>query len=1683
MSQQAIAQLSKTHYIPPLTSAEFGNANPENQYIYLSTPSAADVAYTIKQIGLPTTSDITGLVSNGSPQVINIGTGNGQLFVASNQTSTITSKGYVIEAEDVIYVSVRMQAGNNAQAGALVSKGASALGQEFRVGSFTNENPQDNYLNFVSIMATEDNTEVVFDNLPAGLVIKNYSGTTPVSITLDKHESYTIATNSLDTTINRDGLIGCLVTSNKDIVVNCGSANGSFHNGNGRDYGIDQIVGASKIGSEYIFVKGDGTNNWENILIVAHTDNTTVSINGSAPITTINAGDYYVIEGNNYNTNGNMYVETSEDVFAYQGVGATTSEANQGLFFVPPLSCEARGNLDNIANIENIGSTSYSGGVSIVTKVGATVTINNTPIADFGAIGPSAVTGNTEYVTYKVTGLTGNISVQSSDELYCAYFNFNGAATSGSFYSGFPSAPEINFNTEFVALGNCIPNITLSAANTQNFDSFEWLFDDGSGSGFVDLGISTPDLTPTNPGTYKLVGIVTCSGLVLESAEVPVSICPDDIDNDGIIDNLDIDNDNDGILNCEESNGNVTLDLSFLNQPQFIFDDGSIDDTLATGLYTQTSSSGNTNSFTGDNQGRITSTVNPANTAENEYSMSFSELVNVKFSEDTSTTHMITNGEYFTVKITPVNKNVTLQDLDNRLLVDSNFDGVFETGVTLISGSEIRFKINPSPTGTAPYEFFADKVSGFSIVHNLTNVTESSTFNGIISLSCYQLDTDADGIENALDLDSDNDGIPDYIESLGNNFLNLSGFDTNNDGLDDVYNSNAVPIDTDDDTIADYLDLDADNDGIHDLHESGQLGLLSDTDSNGVVDGPVMNFGANGWIDVAETSPDSGLISYTLNDFDTDSNFSYLDLDSDDDGCSDVVEAGFSDANTDDLLGDMVAIINSNGLVVNAFDGYTIPNSDYLDAAPITILTEPIDTDACEASDAVIFVVSDTTETFQWETSTDGINWLPITDDAIYSGTLSNELTISNTPLTFNGNLYRAKLNRTGNSCDFYSEDITLNVFALPQVNTPVTLVQCDDDNDGFSAFNLTEANTLISINSANENFSYYLTEIAAISGDELSSDYINDPTLFVNQNVSSGLVWARVVSQLGCVAVSEVQLQVSTTAIPSTFQRTFNRCDDFLDINGNDNTNNDDSDGIATFDFSSVTAEVLAFIPAGQNPLPPRYFRNEADALAEVNEITDISNYRNIGYPNTQQIYIRVDSAIANDCLGLGTHITLTVEELPVANSVTIEAQCDDDNDGLFPFNVSQVQSAVLNGQSLSDVNVTYFNEAGMALPSPLPNPFVTGNQTITIRVTNNVTADPNGACFDETTLEFEVYDSPIANPVTIAPVCDNDADDTDGLFSFDTSSIQNDILQGQVGMEVHYFNSAGEELSSPLPNPLVSGTQTITATVINPLNESCVDSTDLEFVVNTLPDFTVETPLIVCSSDPTFTVVLDPIEADSSENFSYEWVYQDGTLLSMATILEVSTPGTYTVTLTKTDGTGCSRSRNVFVDASELATITLDDITVRDFSDNNTITINNTNNNLGLGEYEFALDNEFNYQDEPFFSNVTPGFHTLYVRDKNGCGTVNIEIPVIGYPKYFTPNGDGVNDRWQLKGISSNYQARSMIYIFNRYGKLLHQFQALNGGWDGTYNGLNLPTSDYWFRVVLEDGRQFSGHFTLKR
>jgi hypothetical protein len=201
----SFAQLSTKHYIPPITSD--GNDISE-QYIYISTPRNANITFTIKTIG-NTSNDYTGIVSNANPflyrivengedpadSAANLDTdGDSQLAIPEIlSNSVINDRGYIIESSDVIYVSVRFRSSlpNQYQAGALVSKGLSALGTEFRAGGFATENNNINngFLTYISVMATENNTNIVFDDFPTGINIINHTGATPINANLNEGES------------------------------------------------------------------------------------------------------------------------------------------------------------------------------------------------------------------------------------------------------------------------------------------------------------------------------------------------------------------------------------------------------------------------------------------------------------------------------------------------------------------------------------------------------------------------------------------------------------------------------------------------------------------------------------------------------------------------------------------------------------------------------------------------------------------------------------------------------------------------------------------------------------------------------------------------------------------------------------------------------------------------------------------------------------------------------------------------------------------------------------------------------------------------------------------------------------------------------------------------------------------------------------------------------------------------------------------------------------------------------------------------------------------------------------------------------------------------------------------------------------------------------------------------------
>ena len=185
------------------------------------------------------------------------------------------------------------------------------------------------------------------------------------------------------------------------------------------------------------------------------------------------------------------------------------------------------------------------------------------------------------------------------------------------------------------------------------------------------------------------------------------------------------------------------------------------------------------------------------------------------------------------------------------------------------------------------------------------------------------------------------------------------------------------------------------------------------------------------------------------------------------------------------------------------------------------------------------------------------------------------------------------------------------------------------------------------------------------------------------------------------------------------------------------------------------------------------------------------------------------------------------------------------------------------------------------------------------------------------------------------------------------------------------------------------------------------------------------------------------------------------------------VDASGVYTYTVIN-EACGMDNSQ-ISVAITNVEVIQDYNIKITELSNNNWIEITIESNS----QYEYSLNN-VSFQLSNRFTNLSGGNYVLYAREINGCGVLEIPVSILDYPKYFTPNNDGFNDFWNLKGITNQEYS---IFIYDRYGKLLKQLGTFEEGWDGTFNGNVLPSSDYWFRLVFNDGTVKNGHFTLKR
>ncbi|MGJ8592446.1 MAG: T9SS type B sorting domain-containing protein [Aquaticitalea sp.] len=646
---------------------------------------------------------------------------------------------------------------------------------------------------------------------------------------------------------------------------------------------------------------------------------------------------------------------------------------------------------------------------------------------------------------------------------------------------------------------------------------------------------------------------------------------------------------------------------------------------------------------------------------------------------------------------------------------------------------------------------------------------------------------------------------------------------------------------------------------------------------------------------------------------------------------------------------------------------------------------------------------------------------------------------------------YQVLIDLQNGDCDIEGQAF-VTYYQIPVANQPSNMINCDVMASSNFDFTTQDIDVLGTQDPLSYDVHYYRSQ-------EDANDDVNEITDVFSNTLNPQEIFVRIdhVNNANCFDTTSFFIETNITPVIETLNDVV-----VCDTDFNDNS----MDGFTTMDLTDYNLGILGNQDASLYTIT--YHSSQADAGLGNSPLPN--TYTNI-LPYTEEIFVRIENNNNTDCFSTASFM-LTVNDSPEAFAATV-IQCDEDGipEGYTIFNINQVLDDITGGAANREV--TYYlsftdaiDETNAIDGDAFENFF--NPQIVYAKVVDTTSGCSNLALVTLAVSTTSSYNATLER-------CDDDGTE-DGFYNFNLSDAEPTILTAlPAGLNVNYYETYTDalletnEIGSTYTNTTASS-QLIYARVEN--TNACYGISEVQLTVMDMPNVEIEAEAIYClNTFPETIVISGGVIGDSPSNYYYLWSTGETT----SEIL-INEPGTYTVRVTNV--AGCYKDRTVTVRASNIATI--NDIEIIDASQNNTITILVS----GEGDYEYALDN-FNgpYQNSNMFYNVIPGFHTVYVQDINDCGISEKLVSVIGFPKYFTPNGDTVHEFWQVSGVNAQFQPDSMILIYDRNGKLIKELDPLSKGWDGTLNGNTLPSSDYWFQVTLQDGRVFTGHFALKR
>ncbi|WP_188620392.1 T9SS type B sorting domain-containing protein [Flavobacterium suaedae] len=642
----------------------------------------------------------------------------------------------------------------------------------------------------------------------------------------------------------------------------------------------------------------------------------------------------------------------------------------------------------------------------------------------------------------------------------------------------------------------------------------------------------------------------------------------------------------------------------------------------------------------------------------------------------------------------------------------------------------------------------------------------------------------------------------------------------------------------------------------------------------------------------------------------------------------------------------------------------------------------------------------------------------------------------------------------------------TFMLHVTPSVGLPQDIERCDSD-DGFIIFDLSVNDELLQNNIPNAEISYHNSLIDAQNNESPIGPLYENQVPYIMETI-----WVRFYNpDNGCVNYTDFNI---IPVLPPEFETV-------PDITGCDGDGTDDL--ITEFD---LTVNESSFISDVSN-YTFSYFEDNG-GVPDTSPIATPEAYTNLDSPQTIHV------VMTNVNSGCSAAESFTIQVTPGAGEPEDLYICDDS--GIATFDLSENEATIING--ISPAAVSYYlseedaenSENAIGTSYTNSTPF----EPVTIWVRLDI---PDINCHNVVSFTVQVVPEPVINnPDNLdfsLTLCDSDGID-DSSTAFNLTEYESIFIGEQTNAVVSYHLT---------PDDAETGDNPITSP------ESFANTSNPQTIYVSLTDTRSK-----CYANTSFTITIDDVlltgEAENMELCdeddngiqSFDLWQNNDSISNDDDNIEV------TYYTSQSDAENGVNALNRFYENQEpyigetiwarieyiegcfghgITSFTINIIPPLSFEHTEDIvdfTVNENSIQINMLDdpdaYEYSLD-DINYSSNRYFSNLIPGIYTIYIRSLDGCKTISFEVPILNYPKFFTPNGDGANEIWNVEYIRFYPDAR--ITIFDRYGKLIKSYRGKQIGWDGTYNGENLPATDYWFKLEFSNGRVIKSHFAMIR